>query len=250
MRQKFVNAAKTFVGCKEADGSHKKIIDLYNTITPLPAGYKLSYTDAWCAGFVSAVGKLCGLSDIILPECSCDRMISKYKAAGRWQEKDSYAPQVGDLVMYDWGDTGSGDNTGSADHVGIITAVAGQSMTVLEGNMSDKVGYRTMSINGRYIRGFCLPAFEATTTDAASKPAASAQEVETVSVKVKVLKKGVTGSAVKALQLLLNGAGCNCGTVDGDFGSKTEAAVKAYQKKAGLTCDGIAGAKTWAALLK
>ena len=37
--------------------------------------------------------------------------------------------------------------------------------------------------------------------------------------------------------------------VDGDFGSKTDVAIRAYQKKNGLVADGIVGAKTWAKLL-
>ncbi|MGN1122275.1 MAG: peptidoglycan-binding protein, partial [Eubacteriales bacterium] len=86
MRQEFVNTAISFLGCKESDGSHKAIIDLYNQIKPLPVGYKLQYTDAWCAGFVSAVAQKCGITDIVFPECGCDRMIALYKKAGRWEE--------------------------------------------------------------------------------------------------------------------------------------------------------------------
>ena len=63
------------------------------------------------------------------------------------------------------------------------------------------------------------------------------------------VKKGSTGSAVKLLQSNLNAAGFNCGAVDGIFGSKTDKAVRNYQKACGLVVDGIAGPKTWAALL-
>lgn len=68
-------------------------------------------------------------------------------------------------------------------------------------------------------------------------------------VTLPVLKKGSKGDSVRALQILLNGKGYNSGTVDGDFGTKTDTALKAYQKKNGLVADGIAGAKTWTALL-
>lgn len=54
--------------------------------------------------------------------------------------------------------------------------------------------------------------------------------------------------SIKALQTLLNRRGFNCGTIDGSYGAKTTAAVKAAQKKYGLTADGLAGTKTIKAL--
>ena len=68
-------------------------------------------------------------------------------------------------------------------------------------------------------------------------------------VELEVLKKGSEGGQIKALQQLLNANGYNCGTADGIFGAKTDAALRAYQKAKGLTVDGICGAKTWAKLL-
>lgn len=65
------------------------------------------------------------------------------------------------------------------------------------------------------------------------------------------LKMGAKGPAVKALQCLLNIAGASPKlTVDGTFGSKTKTAVTSIQKSYGMAQDGIAGPKTWAALLK
>ena len=58
---------------------------------------------------------------------------------------------------------------------------------------------------------------------------------------------GSTGSDVKKLQQLLNDNGYNL-SVDGVYGDKTRAAVKAYQQANGLTADGIAGDKTWSSL--
>lgn len=63
-----------------------------------------------------------------------------------------------------------------------------------------------------------------------------------------VLKVGSSGSQVKTLQTKLNNWGYDAGTVDGIFGSKTQAAVKRFQQKNGLVADGIVGAKTAAAL--
>ena len=64
-----------------------------------------------------------------------------------------------------------------------------------------------------------------------------------------LIKKGSKGSAVLQLQKMLNAKGYKL-TEDGDFGNKTEAAVKAYQKANGLEVDGEVGPITWAALLK
>lgn len=68
------------------------------------------------------------------------------------------------------------------------------------------------------------------------------------SCNVPTLRRGSTGKVVKDLQLFLNaktGAGL---TVDGVFGAKTEEAVKAFQRDHGLTADGVVGPKTWAEL--
>ena len=64
---------------------------------------------------------------------------------------------------------------------------------------------------------------------------------------MELLKKCSKGDSVKLLQELLNKHGFNL-TVDGDFGNKTEEAVKQFQKRLNLTVDGIVGGKTFEAL--
>lgn len=59
---------------------------------------------------------------------------------------------------------------------------------------------------------------------------------------MKVLKLGSKGDEVEDLQSYLKIK------VDGDFGPKTEEAVKKFQKENGLTPDGIVGSKTWNAM--
>ncbi len=70
-----------------------------------------------------------------------------------------------------------------------------------------------------------------------------------ITIEVPLLQNGSTGGAVRALQHILNSAGYSCGDADGDFGSKTLAAVKKLQREKGLTADGKVGKETWAALL-
>lgn len=63
-----------------------------------------------------------------------------------------------------------------------------------------------------------------------------------------VLKQGSRGSDVKEMQRRLKQWGYYQGSVDGVFGSKTKAAVIAFQKKNGLTADGVVGKATYKAL--
>lgn len=182
LRAKVVSTAQNYYGCKESDGSHKKIIDIYNAHTPLARGYKVQYTDAWCAAFVSAVSILCDLTDIMPTECGCGPMITLYQKLGRWQESDSYVPKAGDVIMYYWNDGtnyASTDCTGSPDHVGIVVSVSGTSIRVIEGNKSDSVSYRTVVVNGRYIRGYCLPDYASKATAASSATNASTAAAST-----------------------------------------------------------------------
>lgn len=169
LRAKVVKTAQAYLGCKESDGSHRKIIDGYNAHKPLARGYLVKYTDSWCATFVSFVAIKCGITGIMPIECSCGAMIELYKKMGRWKENDAYKPAAGDVIMYDWDDNGKGDCTGYPEHVGIVTAVNGNEMTIIEGNKSDSVSYRKLQVNGKFIRGYCLPDY----AKKASKPASS-----------------------------------------------------------------------------
>ena len=171
IRQTVVNQAKRWLGCKESDGSHRKIIDLYNSHKPLARSYAVKYTDAWCATFVSATSIACGYTDIMPTECGCGKMIELYQKLGRWEENDAYKPEPGDVVFYDWDDNGVGDNKGASDHVGIVEKVVDTTITVIEGNCSNSVKRREIQVNGRYIRGYGLPAFEkkATKEDTGAK---------------------------------------------------------------------------------
>ncbi len=157
LRQSLVDVMRGWLGYSEANGKFQGIIDLYNTQRPLPRGYAVQYDDEWCATAVTAAGIAAGLHDIILPECSCSKMIALYQAQGRWMEDDGYVPQPGDIIMYDWEDDGQGDNIGAPNHVGVVSEVTGGTITVIEGNKGEEVASRTIAVNGRYIRGYCLP---------------------------------------------------------------------------------------------
>lgn len=160
-RQVIVDKVMSWLGCHEGDATHKHIIDVYNAHIPLAKGYKVKYTDKWCATTVSAAAIECGYTDIIPIECSCNRMIALAQKMGIWQESDEYIPKKADIVLYDWDDNGVGDNKGIPDHTGyVVSDVIYNRFEVCEGNKSDGVNLRNMSVNGKYIRGYITPKYD------------------------------------------------------------------------------------------
>ena len=158
IRERVVGIALGLLGIKEGtEEFEEKIRGVYNAQKPLPRGHRLSKTDPWCAAFVTVVGILAQISDIILPECSCSKMIELYKAKGQWMEADGYDGQVGDILMWDWQDNGVGDCTGAPDHVGILVEKNGDDWKVAEGNYDNQAKLRPVRRDQIGIRGWCLP---------------------------------------------------------------------------------------------
>lgn len=288
IRELVIATARDYIGRNEDDGSHKQIIDIYNSQRPLPRGYKVKYTDAWCATFVSAIGVKLGMTDILLPECSCPKMITLYKNAGRWEENDAYVPSIGDLMMYDWDDTGRGENKNDPEHVGIVESVSGNKIVVIEGNYFDSVSRREMSVNGKYIRGYCKPNYakkaDKPTPAPAPKPAPVPTPVPAPTPTAYVpsvleWQKAAIADGYKFPKYGADGKwGSECESVakkavvkkrtyytnknltrivqkvvgvaaDGLCGNATKNAIIAYQKKNGLTADGAVGLNTWKKML-
>lgn len=161
-RNDVVNLVNSWVGKNEADGSYKEIIDIYNSYGgSFPRGTKMQYGWAWCAATWSALAIKLGYTKIMPIEISCYYIIEAAKKMGCWTENDGYVPKPGDAVLYDWEDSGVGDNTGVPDHIGTVTYVNESSgyMIVTEGNYNNSVKKRTISINGKFIRGFITPKY-------------------------------------------------------------------------------------------
>lgn len=156
-RLEVVQTAQEYLGAQESNGSHTRIIDLYNSHEPLAMGYQVQYTDSWCSTFVSAVAIQCGLTEIIPTECGCERHIGLFQQMGRWEENDNAIPLPGDLIFYDWDNTRPGDSTGWSDHVGIVVGTKWPFMKVIEGNKDDSVSYRILPLSDLRIRGFGQP---------------------------------------------------------------------------------------------
>lgn len=248
--------AEAWLGKNEYDGSHKEIIDIYNNHRPLARGYKVKYTDSWCATFVSAVAIECGATDIIPLECSCGKMITLAQNKGIWVEDDSYAPKPADIILYDWDDSGKGDDTGWPEHIGYVVSVNNGIIKVIEGNLNNKVAYREIAVNGRYIRGYICPKY--VTEEKPSKVEYYPKHTGTSNSIVDGLKslgidssyqhrkeiakangiEGYRGTAAqngKMLSLLKQGKLIKSGTVASTEAVNSASSVKYYKKYTGNT---------------
>lgn len=199
-RSEVVSLAVSWLGKNEADGSYKSIIDIYNSFEgPLPRGVKMKYSYPWCACTWSAIAIALGYTDTMPIEISCGKLIENAKKMGCWVESDDYVPSPGDAILYDWDDNGRGDDTGWPEHVGIIDHVDVTSgyMTVIEGNYDDAVKKRTISINGKFIRGFITPRYN--NNQVLTTPKAPDKDIDTIAREVIV---GLWGSGAKRRQSL------------------------------------------------
>lgn len=156
----YVNLMQDWVGKNETDGSHMDIINIYNNHRPLARNYKVKKTDSWCATTVSAAAIELGYTDIMPTECSCGRLIEKCQKMGIWIENEDRTPKPGEWIFYDWDDDGKGDNKGWPEHIGVVEAVAGGMITVIEGNYKNAVGRRPIKVNAKNIRGYAAPKYD------------------------------------------------------------------------------------------
>ena len=170
IRQKVVDTASAWLGTQEGSARHAEMLNIYNAQRPLPRGTRMLSSWPWCAAFVSTVSLQCGLRDIMPTECGCPSMIRLYQDIGRWVEDDAYVPSPGDVVFYDWQDSGIGDNVGQSDHVGIVIACTDGMMTIIEGNCDNAVKLRQIAVNARFIRGYGCPDYASKADGAEPQP--------------------------------------------------------------------------------
>lgn len=155
--EKIIETMRGWIGTDK-----RKIIDLYNAHKPLAHNYVVKYTDAWCDTTVSACFiKNDAVALIGGTECGVERHIALFKKAGIWNEDGRAVPHPGDIICYNWDDS-TQPNDGYADHIGIVEAVEGKQITVIEGNYNNAVRRRTIPVGWGYIRGYGQPKYEET----------------------------------------------------------------------------------------
>lgn len=163
LRANVAAQAKAWSVMRRGDSKHKEMLAVYNGYTPRPRGYKVQVKDAYCATYTSACWIRAKVDSVTVLECSVPKMVELAKAKSIWVENDSFHPQLGDAVVYDWEDGtnyATTDNTAYPDHVGIVIDIEKDHIVVAEGNKSGGgAGLRKLAFNGRYIRGFITPKF-------------------------------------------------------------------------------------------
>lgn len=279
-RSEVVKQARAWLGCNEYDGSHKQIIDCYNSHKPYARGFKMDYKTAWCSCFVSAVAIKLGYTDIIPTEVGCGPHIELFKKLGIWVEADNYVPKPSDIILFDWEDDGVGDNTGYPNHIAYVEKVENGKITTIEGNYNNAVKRRVLAVNGQYIRGYAVPKYDdevSSPVDPTPDPVKPTPNPVKITVKewqeaaiadgfkfpmygadgawgaecrsvasIAVVKKRLTYKYKNLTKLVQRAVGA---TVDGLCGKNTDAAIREYQRKNGLTADGKVGLNTWRKIL-
>lgn len=211
-----LDAAGEYLGLKEWPGAKQnpRIVEMFEA-----AGHDDVNDDetAWCAAFVGSV-----LAQLGLPNTG-KLNAQSYMAWGRKVEIQDALP--GDIVVF-W----RGSPKGWQGHVAIFVRLEGDSVIVRGGNQGNAVSdapYPVSRILGIRRHDGVVPK--------GKRP---------------VLRRGDSGVFVLELQRALQRLGYTLGTIDEQFGSRTLAAVVAFQADNGLKADGIVGDRTWLALLE
>lgn len=159
-REAIVNTAIRYNGMPFKGGSHRTLIDEFNKHRP--DGWAMTYTANFCAACASAVAYLCGVGDAYPCSANVGTIVAKAQKMGIWVENDAFVPTAGDWIVYAWQDSGRGDNTTGASHVGIVVSADSKYINVFEFNVHNNhsTGYRRIAVNGRFIRGFVVPNFQ------------------------------------------------------------------------------------------
>ena len=121
----------------------------------------------WCAMYVYYIAAQCGIGDQIGRYSYCDNQYgyngfrNVYERNGKFAYRGDYVPQKGDLILFDWG------YDGYCDHIGIVLGADTSKWEVytIEGNVNDKVAYKTYSLNSSVVFGYCKTGLNSESTE-------------------------------------------------------------------------------------
>lgn len=144
---------KSWNGYSESNGKAQKyIVDPWNKYMGMKVNCKKT---AWCAIATASCLRQVGVTKLSM-SAGCTTQMKWYRSKKRWRNRGA-VPKVGDLVFYDF------KGKGTATHTGMVTSVNYKKkgyIYVIEGNKSNKVGYRHISYTSKYILGFGVPYYK------------------------------------------------------------------------------------------
>ena len=153
-QEDLVKVAETQIGYHEGDNNDTK----YNRWNGKIGGYPVDgYGYPWCQCFISWCANQASIGTDIIPKTAgTSTSMYFFKNRGLWNNSSSYGgsyiPKKGDIIYYS-----KSSNINSPSHVGIVTDCDGSTVYTIEGNYSDKVSTRTISLNSNSIIGYATP---------------------------------------------------------------------------------------------
>lgn len=214
--KKILEIAGSYLGLKEWPGAQHNpvILDMFENVGH---GHVNDDETPWCAAFVGSVLGAAGLPN------SGKLTARSYESWGIKVDFNHMTP--GDVVVL-W----RGSRTSWQGHVGFFVKYDGDNIILRGGNQGNAVS------DAAYPRDRIVAVRRASSV----APTGATP----------VLREGDYSTWVYDLQAQLAGLGYTLGKIDGRFGSRTLAAVIAFQNDNGLVADGEVGDKTWDALAK
>ena len=116
---------------------------------PYWSWYGFDYRVEWCACFVSWCYGQAGLSEPRFAACTSQGM-PWFTSRGQWGDRNYANIAPGDAIFFDW------DNSGDADHVGIVIGTDGERVYTVEGNSGDACKIKSYPLGSSVIRGYGL----------------------------------------------------------------------------------------------
>ena len=116
---------------------------------PYWSWYGFDYRVEWCACFVSWCYGQAGLSEPRFAACTSQGM-PWFTSRGQWGDRNYANIAPGDAIFFDW------DNSGGADHVGIVIGTDGKRVYTVEGNSGDACKIKSYPLGSSVIRGYGL----------------------------------------------------------------------------------------------
>lgn len=226
-----MDVAKSCIGTKEDPAGSNNVI--YNTWY---YGREVSGDSyPWCMAWVCWVFNEAGLGEYFYggdkcASCTTVRNFHKDRIV-----TDTF--KYGDLIFFNFKNTKLDPLNSTCYHVGFFSSQTATTITTIDGNTSNTSEDNGGNVMKKTRMKDCVVC--------GIRLIGDLENVKYQNCTLPIIRNGYSMTAVTAIQAALNALGYNCGTVDGIFGTNTEAGVKAFQKANDLYVDGQVGKDTY-----